>query len=86
MTCNGIHRGDAVRLPVSVPAGSQPPDRTDSHGHCPRNTLTSTNLKAGPAANTHQPRCGTSAIQLTRGVLGSEVTGSCGPVRGPQDS
>jgi hypothetical protein len=33
---------------MSVPAGSQPPDRTDSHGHCPRNTLTSTNLKHVP--------------------------------------
>jgi hypothetical protein len=31
---------------MSVPASSQPPDRTDSHGHCPRNTLTSTNLTA----------------------------------------
>ena len=73
---------------MSVPAGSQPPDRTDSHGHCPRNTLTSTNPKAGPAAaltNTHQPRSGTAAIQLTRGVQGPEVTGTSGPARGPQD-
>jgi len=31
---------------MSVPASSQPPDRADSHGHCPRNTLTSTNLTA----------------------------------------
>jgi hypothetical protein len=31
---------------MSVPAGSRPPDRTDSHGHRPCNTLTSTNLKA----------------------------------------
>jgi len=74
---------------MSVPAGSQPPDRADSHGHCPRNTLTSTNLKTDPAAalpTRTSPRPGTSAIQLTRGVHGSEVTGTFGPARGPQDS
>ena len=52
-------RSDAVRY-MSVPAGSQPPDRTDSHGHCPRSTLSSTNLKAGPASGSgrmpHGPR------------------------------
>ena len=136
---------------MSVLAGSQPPTRTDSHGHCPRNTLTSTNLKAGTApgsaahrkghgtahrkapqgtmpagprrssticpgcrpaagtsrhatpppmpfppsgtarqcsppnpvlscraANTHQPRSGTSAILLMRGVQDSAVTGAGG--------
>jgi hypothetical protein len=45
---------------MSVPAGSQPPDSTDSRGHGPRNTLTSTNLKAGPAPGSgrtpHGPR------------------------------
>ena len=38
-------RDDAVRY-LSVPAGSQRPTRTDSHGQRPRNTLTSTNPKA----------------------------------------
>ena len=42
-----VRRTDAVRH-MSVPARSQPPDRTDSHGHCPQNSLTSTNLKAAP--------------------------------------
>ena len=29
---------------MSVHASSRPPDPADSYGHCPRNTLTSTNL------------------------------------------
>ena len=45
---------------MSVPAGSQRPDRTDSHGHCSRKTLTSAKLKAGPSPGSgrtpHGPR------------------------------
>src|SRR5207245_6015490 len=50
-------RDDAVRY-MSVLAGSQPPTRTDSHGHCPRNTLTSTNLKARTARGSAAHRKG----------------------------
>ena len=45
----GLVRGDAAVRYMSVPAGSRPPCRTDSHGQRPRNTLTSTDLKAGPS-------------------------------------
>jgi hypothetical protein len=50
-------RNDAVRY-TSVPVGAQPLDRTDSHGHCPRSTLTSTNLKAGPSRGQAAHRTG----------------------------
>ncbi len=52
-----VCRGAAI---CPCPAGSQPLDRTDSHGHRPRNRLTSTNLKAGPSPSSgrtpHGPR------------------------------
>lgn len=54
---DGVHRPctDAV-IYMSVPTGSLPPARTDSHGHRPRNAPTSTNLKASSSPTSYSVR------------------------------
>jgi hypothetical protein len=56
---------------MSVLAGSQSPMRTDSHVHCQRSALTSTNLKAGtaPGSAAHRKGHATAHRKAPQGAM-----------------